>query len=383
MVRLEGAPYPHTLPPKNLKSCSPCMELVLPEQEANLIAPGMERSDVPHPWDDYGEVVLPLHKKVLLVLASPLLFLLVILRILLLLVLAVLLVLVCCAFGSRRCIIQPLVVALGRLFLLAFGVWPGMLQVTKPAGLEPAPVLALAPHVGGLEAFVMMYDGMPRAIAMETYARLPVISSIFHASGGIAVPVPATNDEARKARQGKAKVAPAELPAEPAAAATDAPVGAARKPAEKRSAAVRNAIAAHKKGFNPADPANRVPLCILPEGTTHSGRSLIKFFSGAFEGGGPIQPVLLSYPYVHFHAAFFGRGLGDHAFRLLVNPWQRVEVTYLPVYHPTAEEQVDADLYAENVRLAMAAAAGLPPSRYGAKALRQEYLEKQSRSGGA
>ena len=23
MVRLEGAPYPHTLPPKNLKSCTP------------------------------------------------------------------------------------------------------------------------------------------------------------------------------------------------------------------------------------------------------------------------------------------------------------------------------------------------------------------------
>ena len=59
----------------------------------------------------------------------------------------------------------------------------------------------------------MMYDGMPRAIAMETYAKLPVIASIFHASGGIAVPVPATNDEARMARQGKAssaKVAPAD-----------------------------------------------------------------------------------------------------------------------------------------------------------------------------
>ena len=105
----------------------------------------------------------------------------------------------------------------------------------------------------------------------------------------------------------------------------------------------------------------------------------MKFFSGAFEGGGPVQPVLLSYPYRHFHAAFFGAGMGDHVLRLLVNPWQRVEVNYLPVYHPTAEEHENAELYAENVRLVMAAAAGLQPSTYGAKELRKEYIERAAR----
>ena len=127
------------------------------------------------------------------------------------------------------------------------------------------------------------------------------------------------------------------------------------------------------------DRSRSIPLCILPEGTTHNGRSLIKFFSGAFEGGGPVQPVLLSYPYVHHHAAFFGGGMGDHVLRLLLNPWQRVEVTYLSVYHPTPEENENAELYAENVRAAMAEAAGLPMSSLGAKELRRAHVEKVKR----
>ena len=173
---------------------------------------------------------------------------------------------------------------------------------TLPACLaeRPGPVLVLAPHCGALEGFVMMYDGMPRAIAMETYAKLPVVSSIFRASGGLAVPVPASNDEARKAKQQQhqrkhdAKVAPAELSEAPTATAAP-PEEASRAQGPKPSTlAVRKAIAAHKQAFNPAVAANAVPLCILPEGTTHSGRTLVKFFSGAFEGGGPVQPVLLS-----------------------------------------------------------------------------------------
>jgi len=354
------------------------------EAEKPLMVADVPKSDdgvVPHPYD-YAELPLPLHKKALLVVTAPLLLLLAMVRIALLAVLCLLLVVVCLFFGRCRFIIQPVVSALGRLFLLAFGVWPGMLRLNKPAKPEPAPVLVLAPHCGALEGFVMMYDGMPRAIAMETYAKLPVVSSIFRASGGLAVPVPASNDEARKAKQQQhqrkhdAKVAPAELSEAPTATAAP-PEEASRAQGPKPSTlAVRKAIAAHKQAFNPAVAANAVPLCILPEGTTHSGRTLVKFFSGAFEGGGPVQPVLLSYPYTHFHAAFFGAGMGEHVLRLLLNPWQQVEVTYLPVYHPSAEEQVDPDLYAENVRLAMCAAAGVPPSAYGAKALRKEYAAR-------
>ena len=167
---------------------------------------------------------------------------------------------------------------LGRLFLLSFGVWPGMLRINKPAKLEPAPVMVVAPHMGALEGFIMMWDGMPRAIAMETYARLPVVYSVFHASGGISVPVPASNDQARRAReQAKVVAAPTDKVSAPSASAVVVDVeAAAEKPAappgEKPSTlAVRKAIAAHKKSFDPADPAKCIPLCISPEGTTHNG----------------------------------------------------------------------------------------------------------------
>jgi len=323
-----------------------------------------------HPYD-YAEAPLPLYKKMLLWISLPLVLVLAVIRLVMVLLLAVMLVLLCTIFGRCRWIIQPAVSIIGRSFLLCFGVWPGLLRVTKPTKPEPSPMIVLAPHVGALEAFVMMYDGMPRAIAMETYANLPVVSSIFRASGGLSVPVPASNDQIKKGRgPSDAKVMPAPLDEKSSAPSAEKP----------STLAVRHAIAAHKKSFDPTDPAKSIPLCILPEGTTHSGRSLIKFFSGAFEGGGSVQPVLLSYPYHHFHAAFFGSGMGDHVLRLLINPYQRVEVTYLPVYHPSAEENENAELYAENVRLAMAATAGLTPSAYGAKELRKEYVEKRTKT---
>lgn len=35
------------------------------------------------------------------------------------------------------------------------------------------------------------------------------------------------------------------------------------------------------------------PLCICPEGTTHTGHVLIKFATGAFRAGLPVQPVVV------------------------------------------------------------------------------------------
>jgi len=111
---------------------------------------------------------------------------------------------------------------------------------------------------------------------------------------------------------------------------------------------------------------------------THNGHAMLKFFSGAFEGGGPCQPVVLAFPYAHFHAAFYQSSLSVHVLRLLLTPWQRIQVTYLPVYHPSAEEAADAALYAANVCRVMAEAAGVQLSSYGARELRAEM-----KSGGA
>ena len=140
---------------------------------------------------------------------------------------------------------------------------------------------------------------------------------------------------------------------------------------------MRQAIANHKKLW--ADGGQRVagkPIAVMPEGTCHNGHALIKFFSGAFEGGGPVQPVLLSYPYARFNAAFFSSSLPQHLGMLFLAPWVRMHVRYLPPRYPTEEESANADLFAENVRRDMAAAAHLPLSAYSAKDLRNEFKEK-------
>ena len=108
------------------------------------------------------------------------------------------------------------------------------------------------------------------------------------------------------------------------------------------------------------------PIVLLPEGTCHNGHALLKFFTGAFEGGGPVQPVILRYPYRRVNAANFYASLGSHMLRLLLAPWVHMHVTYLPVYRPSEAEAAEPELYAENVRQTMSRAAGLPLSQYGA-----------------
>ena len=98
---------------------------------------------------------------------------------------------------------------------------------------------------------------------------------------------------------------------------------AEKKPPSKGSAAthaVRAAIQAHKAEWASNPRSEPRPVLILPEGTTHNGHSLLKFFSGAFEGGGPVQPILLKYPYRRVHSAFFSSTLLSHLSTLLISP---------------------------------------------------------------
>ena len=115
---------------------------------------------------------------------------------------------------------------------------------------------------------------------------------------------------------------------------------------------------------------------LLPEGITHNGRSLLRFFPGSFEGGTPIQPVVLSYPFRFFNSHSFLGGTGGHLLSLLLAPYIALTVTLLPVYEPNAAEKASAALMAENVRVRMAEALNVPVSQYGAKELRAEWSKK-------
>jgi lysophosphatidylcholine acyltransferase/lyso-PAF acetyltransferase len=165
-------------------------------------------------------------------------------------------------------------------------------------------------------------------------------------------------------------------PAEQTAGA-DAAAGAAKATAATAAAtaahgsvthAVREAILEHKQRFRPGD----TPIGILPEGSTHNGRGLLTFFSGAFQGGSPVQPVTLRYPFRYHNTAAFLTTLTGHVLGLLLAPWVAMEVCFLPTHVPSEEERADPERMAEAVRGRMAAALGMPLHAIGAKELRKE-----------
>ena len=233
-------------------------------------------------------------------------------------------------------------IALTRLAMCCFGVLPGLLAVDDQRGKVDAaetPIIVLAPHHGLLEGLFAAYYFDARPMMMATFARLPVIGSIVRANGALLV-------ELKRHKKG-ASVAPADA---------------------KPSAAARQALATHA-----ADYKGGRPVAVLPEGTTHNGASLLKFFAGAFAPLAPVQPVC-----VRFSGCVDGSFCGtliSHLARLLCAPYQCMTVVVLPATRPLDGE--DASAFAARVRAAMAAELGVPLSGYDAKSLNAEYLARR------
>jgi 1-acyl-sn-glycerol-3-phosphate acyltransferase len=100
-------------------------------------------------------------------------------------------------------------------------------------------------------------------------------------------------------------------------------------------------------------------LVVAPEGTTKSADCLLQFRRGAFVPGIPVQPVIFRYRCRHFNVGW-GVPCNDlfHVYRMLCQVVNHVEVEFLEVYVPSAEEKEDASVFAQRVRERMAGALG-------------------------
>lgn len=318
---------------------------------------------LPHPFDAQEASVPRLLKAVLFVL-SPLLLVLVVVRVLLFLLAAVFMAVVCSLAtmgrrdelpltGGRRTFSRLGVALVGRLLLLAFGCWPGLFTVHGEWDTS-CPAIAVAPHAGALDGFIFLCLGFPRPVILEPYAKIPVVKQILQAANALLVPI-----------QSSAKSS--------AVRAVDVGGGA------KKTNATADAILRHKRSYDPS-ASGAAPVVLFAEGITHSGRQLLPFFRGAFEGGSPVQPVVLRYPYRHHNAAAWTRpfldSLGTHLVRMFCTPWMRITVDYLPPHRPSVDEAQDGQLMAEAVRGQMAAFSGLPLHPLGARELRKEMQEE-------
>jgi 1-acyl-sn-glycerol-3-phosphate acyltransferase len=112
------------------------------------------------------------------------------------------------------------------------------------------------------------------------------------------------------------------------------------------------ARAAYRPGDGDGDSRERYPpLLLFSEATTTSGEGMLRFKRGAFAPGEPVQPIVLRYPHHSFNPAFTrSNSLVSTLIGTLSQVFNRVQITYMPVYVPSDEERADPDLYAENVR---------------------------------
>lgn len=109
------------------------------------------------------------------------------------------------------------------------------------------------------------------------------------------------------------------------------------------------------------------PVLVFPEGTTLNGRALIAFKPGAFGPGAAVQPCVARFPF----AVRCGLGLdpswttagpqfGELSLRMMLQPWNRLRLEFLPTRVPDAAERADPALFARNTRDDMARALRCP-----------------------
>eukprot|EP00090_Calanus_glacialis_P039376 TRINITY_DN68555_c0_g1_i1.p1 TRINITY_DN68555_c0_g1~~TRINITY_DN68555_c0_g1_i1.p1 ORF type:complete len:304 (-),score=73.66 TRINITY_DN68555_c0_g1_i1:145-1056(-) len=103
-------------------------------------------------------------------------------------------------------------------------------------------------------------------------------------------------------------------------------------------------------------------IFIFTEGTTTNGKALIRFQTGGFKPGQPVQPVTIRYGR---HDLTTWTRDQDHRFihsilLIMANPVNSVTLEFLPVYQPSQDEQENSVLFAQNVQAVMAANLGIP-----------------------
>ena len=78
---------------------------------------------------------------------------------------------------------------------------------------------------------------------------------------------------------------------------------------------------------------------------------LLKFRTGAFAAGLPVQPVAIIYP----PTAGWVQSLAGNMLHVFGRACLPIRVVLLPVHQPTAAERADPQLFASNVQDAIAA----------------------------
>ena len=103
-------------------------------------------------------------------------------------------------------------------------------------------------------------------------------------------------------------------------------------------------------------------IFIFSEGTTTNGQALVRFQTGGFKPGVPVQPVTIRYSRPDLTTWTRNQ---EHRFihsilLIMANPFNTITLEFLPVYHPSDSEKENSVLFAQNVQKVMATNLGVP-----------------------
>ncbi|CAH8672975.1 unnamed protein product [Schistosoma haematobium] len=215
----------------------------------------------------------------------------------------------------RRWLILPIVRMSARLVFFAGGFHWIKIQGIR-ASRKEAPIMVIAPHSSFLDALVVVVLGLPSVVGKTESAESFV--------GGFVRMLQ--------------------------------PILVNREDPNSRKKAIQELIRRAKS------EEDWPQIVIFPEGTCTNRSCIATFKPGAFNAGVPVQPVIVRWPNKVDSVTWVCEGPG--VFKLL---WlllsqfnNRLEIEFLPVYQPNEDEQMDAQLYANNIRRIMAEHLNVP-----------------------
>lgn len=249
---------------------------------------------------------------------------------------------ICCCGSSKKAALQCHTAAERLCLSLAYPLWRVALwcagvtwiRVRRPEGFKMQNITIVGNHVTMLDGPLLeMAFGPITGVALAWTTKVPVAATVASAHHVLAV-----ERERVTSSQSKAKVSPESE--------------AMEKPKSKT-----DLIVEYQK-LSATDP-RFLPLLIFPEATTKAPNCLLKFRTGAFVAGEPVQPVAVLWPedvgWVH--------SLGHHLLDLMTRWWICVDICVLPPYVPNDDERKNPTLYAQNVQKVIATSMGLKPEQ--------------------
>ncbi|WAR13504.1 PCAT2-like protein [Mya arenaria] len=218
--------------------------------------------------------------------------------------------------GWRNTLLRPIIVFLSRGVFFAAGFHH--IKVSgKRANPSEAMILAVAPHSSYMDALPVVFLDLTSSVAKSENGEVPLFGTLLEFTQ---------------------------------------PVLVQREDVNSRLHTIQEIQRRARTG------GKWPQIIIFPEGTCTNRSCLISFKLGAFHPGVPVQPVCLRYPNRLDTVTWTWEGPGAYTlFWLTLCQFNtNLEIEFLPVYKPSAEEIADPKLFAKNVRDVVAKALDVP-----------------------